>query len=358
MTNRRDAGESRPDKNMKAPRETLYDVLGIPRDAKRGEIVRACQRLAAELRQDTTPPDRRREARIHEAFEVLTDETRRAEYDGTLVLATRNPDRRRIGVIAGVVAALAAVAAYLFLAQGAPSAKAGRTVKEIQADVVSSVGRVRSIDLSGKAVSTGLAFTVAKGVMATTCEGLAPGAQVVVTIGARAVPARIASVDEGLGLCTLAVDGAGSWPLPLVGAEPKVGDKVYAAGVNAAGEVVLTDGVVKRVATDAHVRIVEAAVPAATGDGGRPLLDINGRVVGVATAAQPGGAVRHVMVPSEWAGEYSAPTAVRAPPPGEVSSASPRETGAAAKAPGNPLQGIAEEKARKIQLPQTVPDDL
>jgi transposase len=293
---------------MATSRETHYDALGLPRDAKHGEIVRAHDGLVAEFRKDTTPPDARREARIHEAFEVLSDAERRAEYDRSLVAAPPAPDRRRAVAVAGVLAALVAVSAYLYSGRGGPPPAKGRTAQEIQADVVSSVGRVQSIDLSGKASATGIAFAIANGVMATTCEGLAPGAQIVVTIGTRAVPARIAATDERLGLCKLAVDGAGSWPLRVGGAEPRVGDKVYAADVNPAGEVVLAEGIVKRIAADAQGRIVEAGVPASNASGGRPLLDIQGRVVAVATALQPGGAPRHVIVPAAWAAEAGAVT--------------------------------------------------
>ncbi|MBL0141128.1 MAG: DnaJ domain-containing protein [Betaproteobacteria bacterium] len=291
---------------MGTSRETLYDALGVPRDAKHGEIVRAHDGLVAEFRRDTTPPDPRRETRIREAFEVLSDEERRAEYDRSLAAAPSASDRRPAGAIAAVLTALVALAAYLYLGRGAPSLPAGRTVQEIESDVVNSVGRVQSIDLSGTATATGLAFTIANGVMATTCEGLAPGAQIVVTIGKRTVPARIAMADEGLGLCKLAVDGAGSWPLRVGGTEPKVGDKVYAADVNSAGDVVLTEGFVKHIAAESQVRIVDAGFPAASGNGGRPLLDNQGRVVAVATASQLGGAARHVIFPAAWAAEASA----------------------------------------------------
>jgi hypothetical protein len=65
--------------------------------------------------------------------------------------------------------------------------------------------------------------------------------------------------------------------------------------------VVLVEGKVKRVVTEAQARIVEAGVPVAAGMGGRPLLDVQGRVVAVATASQPAGDARHVAVPAGWA---------------------------------------------------------
>lgn len=294
---------------MTAPRESLYEALGVAPDARPGEIVRAYERLAADFALDTTPPDPRREARIREAFQVLADEAKRAQYDRSLasgVAPAHAGDRTRIVAMAGLAAALVVALAWYFSGPGEAPGKPGRPASEIQAEVGGSVGRVRAIDLSGRAAETGIAFTVAKGVMATTCDGLAPGAQIVVTIGSRAVPARIAEADESLGLCKLALEGAGSWPVPFAGGGPGVGERVYAAGLGATGEVVLAEGVVKRVATEGALRIVEAAVPVVPAMGGRPLLDAQGRVVGVASAAQPGGAARHVAVPAGWATEKPA----------------------------------------------------
>jgi DnaJ domain/Trypsin-like peptidase domain len=292
---------------MAAPRESLYDVLGVSPGARPIDIARAYEQLVAEFAKDTTPPDPRREARIREAYNVLSDEQRREEYDRLLLAPPPEPaiDRRKAWALGGIAAAIVAAAGYVVFGRGAAPAKPGRPVAEIQADLVPSLGRVESFDISGKATSTGLAFTIASGVMATTCEGLASGAQVVVTIGTRAVPARVSASDEALGLCKLAVDGAGSWPLSA-GAEPKPGDRVYAAGVSGAGEVVLAEGRVKRVVTQGQARIVEAGVPVAPAMGGRPLLDVQGRVVAVATATQPGGDARHVTVPPGWADESPA----------------------------------------------------
>lgn len=287
---------------MAAPRESLYEALGVSPGARPIDIVRAYEQLVAEFRKDTTPPDPRREARIREAYQVLSDEQRRAEYDRLLQAPPPPPafDRRKAWVLGGVAAVIVVAAGYFAFGRSAAPAKPGRSVAEIQADLVPSLGRVESFDISGKATPTGFAFTIANGVMATTCEGLASGAQVVVTIGTRPVPARVSASDEALGLCRLAVDGAGSWPVPT-GAEPKPGDKVYAAGVSGAGEVVLVEGKVKRVFGEAQARFVEAGVPVAAGMGGRPLLDVQGRVVAVATAVQPGGDARHVTIPAGWA---------------------------------------------------------
>jgi hypothetical protein len=177
---------------------------------------------------------------------------------------------------------------------------ATRPVAEIHAEASRSVGRMQAFDLSGRSVATGIAFAVAPGVMATACEGLAPGAQVVVRVGTRDVPARLEAADEALGLCRLAVDGAASWPLPG-GPAPRAGDTVYAVGLNGAGEVELAPGQVKRVFAQGDRSVVEASVPLPAGHGGRPLLDADGRLVAAAVASPAGGAPVNVALPAGWA---------------------------------------------------------
>ena len=352
-------GKLFPTANSAMPPETLYDALGVARDARHADIVRAYDRLSAEFHKDSSPPDPRREARIREAFEALSDEGSRAAYDEILAFDAAASKRKRVVAIAGIATAAAVVAtgAWLYLRRDSSQEKARLAVMEFHAEVVNSVGRVQSIDMSGKATPTGLAFTVAKGFMATTCEGLSPGSQLVVTIGTRPVPARIAMADEALGLCKLAVDGAGSWPLRVGSSQPRAGDKVYAVDVNTTGDAVLVEGAVKRVTAVAPAVYVEASVPVAAGMGGRPLLDRHGRVVAVATARQPGAPARHVFLPPGWGAESPPPAPAAAPSPAEPSPSQPDEAARPA-ASNDPVQRRAEEIARKLRPPPTVPDDL
>lgn len=338
--------------------ETHYDTLGVAEDASPGEIARAYQRLDAQFDKDTTPPDPRRRARIQKAYEVLFDTARREEYDDSLPARSAAPARRSLVAMGVAGVAALGVAAYFLAGRMATPETGGRPGQQFRAEVDRSVGRVQAIDIAGNAVTTGMAFTVSEGIMVTACDGLAPGAQIVVLIGTRRAPARISTVDETLGLCKLAVDGAGSWPLAVGGPAPRVGDKVFAPVVNAAGEVALAEGTVKRVAMEGERRIVEASVPAAAGTGGRPLLDAGGRVVAAALAAAPAaGAVRHVVIESAWAQAPPASAMPAAPAPVE----SPPDAAKGPKAPmplPDPVQRRAEELARKLRPPPTVPDDI
>jgi len=283
---------------------TLYDALGLDREARPGEIRRAHDRLVAEFGLDTTPPDPRREALIREAFAVLSDPQRRAEYDRSLETSAAAPPaprgRKAIAFGAAAAVVVVALAAWLFGGRSPDPTVAAKPVAEILAEASRSVGRMQAFELSGNPVATGVAFAVAPGMMATACQGLAPGAQVVVRIGSREVPARMDAADEALGLCRLAVDGAGSWPL-REGPAPRAGDKVYAVGLSGAGEVQLAEAQVKRVFSEGGRSVVDAGIAVPAGHGGRPLLDAGGRIVAAAVTPPGGGTAVHVVIPPGWA---------------------------------------------------------
>lgn len=61
----------------------LYGVMGVPRDATRGEIKAQYRRLAKEIHPDrgTGRGSREGMARLNLAYEVLSDPSRREEYD-------------------------------------------------------------------------------------------------------------------------------------------------------------------------------------------------------------------------------------------------------------------------------------
>ncbi len=61
-----------------------YDILGVPRGASNEEIKKAFRRLARQYHPDLNPGDKEAEERfkdINEAYEVLSDETKRVQYE-------------------------------------------------------------------------------------------------------------------------------------------------------------------------------------------------------------------------------------------------------------------------------------
>lgn len=332
----------------------LYEVLGVPRNAKNTDIGRAHNRLVREYQKETAPPDPRRDALLGEAFETLTDPDRRDAYDASLVVRRAKSGGKLVGVAVLLAVVLGGAGFYFLQRASVPQQKPGRASHEILADAQRSVGRLQSIDVSGKTTPVGLAFAIEENVMASTCAGVTPGAQLTVSMVARNASARVTTTDIELGLCKIAVDGAGSWPLPISGAEPRAGEKVYAPKVSPTGEVALAEGTVKRVVAEPKGRIIEVTMAISPDNGGGPLLDRFGRVVGVANVDG-----RHMAFPAAWAApdrERAKPQPA-APEPALATAASP-------EAPGAPKGMIdipasrREELGKAFRPPPNVPDDL
>src|SRR4249920_2149996 len=65
------------------PRD-YYEVLGVQRDATDDQIKKAYRKLARQFHPDRNPGDKQAETRFKEAqdaYEVLSDKTKRANYD-------------------------------------------------------------------------------------------------------------------------------------------------------------------------------------------------------------------------------------------------------------------------------------
>lgn len=352
---------------MPNPQPTLYAVLGVKPSARHHEIGLAYNRLVAARHREDAPPDRKADARLREAFEVLSDLDRRATYDKQLAAARLKPafGAGQATLAAVVVVALAGTLYYFTIKRPADAAArvVGRTPAEIAAAATSAVGRLFATDMSGQSRPMGLAFAIEPGVMVASCDSVTPNSQLAVNLNSRQVPARVTMTDESLGLCKLEVDGAGTWPLSVSSAEARVGDVVYGASMNAVGEVVLKEGRVQRVVPAVRGKNIESTVPANPEAAGAPLLDVYGRVIAVATRTD--GTQRHVVIPAGWT---DAPRPTGAPAPSAPASAAPVAAPDAAapavqpapampNAPGSFTPERAERLQKAFRPPPNIPAD-
>lgn len=317
--------------------KTHYQVLGLKPDAKHTEIGIAYQRLMGKRRAETAPPDPKLDARIQEAYEVLSDVEQREYYDAELrAKALRQPVRKG-PIVAGVLLAAAlGVAAWIFLAPSDSERLEAGAPDRIAQAAAPAVGRIERLHVSGAAQASGIAFSIEEGVMVTSCRDLAPGTQLVVTLLGRRVPVAVRETDEATALCQLTAPDTGSWPLQFTAITPNPGDRVYTTRVNPRGEVALQEGTVRRVMDTPQGRIVQASIRVGAEGAGAPLFDTQARVIAIATL-MPDGTEAYLMPPEAWRGPMT-------------------DRSAASKAADEAAQREAQQAHEDAQKPKPVDD--
>jgi hypothetical protein len=286
-------------------KETLYDVMNLPRDAGPHDIDRAWNRYRAQMRNESTPPDPRRDALMRHAYETLTDPYKREAYDADLrrespVLRASKRSPRMVATVAVlVVAALGAAAYAVYSTQRTPvkPAVVTRPIAEIQDMVTRAVGRVQGVDLGGKEATLGVAFAIEPGVMAAACTGLSPDKEALILSPPRRWSARVTQFDPR-GLCRLEVHGGAAFPLTLTSAIPAHRADVFMVEVGPQGNASVRQAYVTRVDPREGGTVV-TNLPLKEANLGAPLLDGDGRVVAVAVPQASGGAA-YLITPRKW----------------------------------------------------------
>lgn len=332
---------------MANPKKSLYEILGVSRDANELDIGIAHQRRVAEL-QRAAPPDPGAQVLLHEAFEVLSNPKRRAAYDASLLSAAEKaaaaqqaepdlvlegeeeaPNRRKIiaGAAAAVVVLLIVIVVFAMrggekAAPPPPVAEAPKPpppppppVKLSSAQLLTrankSTGQVMSYEMSGRAVPVSLALTVQPGTMVTTCHGIPGNSQLVVKIGAESNSAMLDVTDEVLDLCRMAITGLNAPALKVAADEAKAGDNVFVLGANAKGEMALTEGSVKALRGSPNGKLLELSMPIAAAGSGGAVFNEYGELVGIATTSQKQGAGLNIALPASALAQMRTRTAAQ-----------------------------------------------
>lgn len=319
---------------MGPPKRTLYQILGIARDANPIDVGLAHEMRMAELRR-AVPPDPSGTALVQQAYEILSNPARREAYDAQLLtIAERNaaasqaetdleigeeaPPKRKLPVVPIAIGAVVGAVA-LFLALRSPVTPAPaetvqpvaaqpepppppkeRNAGEIVADVSTSGGMLLGYAMSGAVQPIGMAMAIDTGTMVTTCHGIAVGAKLVVRVGKEQLPADLTITDETLDLCRLAVAGFTTPPLRVATEEPRAGDRIFLVGANARGEFVATEGSVKALRKVPAGRVIELSIPVSPNGSGGGVFDRYGKLVGIATTPHAHGPGLQVALPATW----------------------------------------------------------
>lgn len=314
---------------MAHPKKTLYEILGVPRDANRLDIGLAHERRVKEM-QRAVPSDPSAEALVQQAFEVLGNEKRRAAYDAQLLTAAERsaaaeqattdleigedeePRRKLPLVPIGIAVAVAAVALFVMLRPAPvapppeplvaaakpppppPPPPKPRDALEVLGSSAASVGRLMVYSMSGAATPIGLAVSTEPATMLTTCHAIPAGGKLVASVGRDQFPADLTITDEALDLCRLSVPGHTTPPLKLSAEEPKAGDKIFTLALDGKGELTATDGTVKAM----RGTLIEMTTPVAATSTGGGVFDQYGALIGIATARHDYGPNVHIAIPA------------------------------------------------------------
>ena len=318
---------------MAQPKKTLYDILGVARDASAQDIAAAYERRKGSL-ESTPSADPNVANVVRQAYDVLRDPRRRASYDASLAGAAQRaaaepqiviepgdePGERKRPWIPIAAGALLLVAVLFLLVRPsrtpppAPAAEAPAAVAtaeapkpaalrersgaEIMADASTSGGPLLSYSMSGQSTPVGIAISAEQGMMVTTCHSIPAGTKLVVRVGAESYPADLLITDETLDLCKLQVANFGTPPVKLAGEEPKAGDKIFTVGVNAKSEPAVTEGTVKQILATTEGRLIELSMPIGQYSSGGGVFDRYGRLVGIATVQHKSGL--SIALPAAW----------------------------------------------------------
>ena len=272
-----------------ASNPSLYDILGVGRNAKNTDINRAYAKLKKEMERESSIPNPRLAALVKIAYETLSDPDKRAEYDASLgVLGKPKKKGVDVGLVTIVVGAIAVIggAAWYFLRPKPAVERPPEVVlapQQVVDEVAPYVGRVRAAFMSGEVRELGGAVAIAANEMLTPCHGMAPGAQLTVRLGNDWVKADVARANDAMDVCTLAVNGARGG-LKVRSTLPNAKEMLQAVLLTAAGGVQALQVNLEKAIEDANGPLFKLKAGTEIPNG-TPVFDSKGRFVGLVTAS-------------------------------------------------------------------------
>ncbi len=179
-----------------------------------------------------------------------------------------------------------------FLGSAAQSAVEPSARKIVQ-KTLPSVVLLLMEDAHGQQISLGSGFFVRDGVIAAglhIIEGAHKGYYKHVARKKKYPLAGVVAIDRAHDLVLLAAPGARATPLLLGDSDDvAVGDSIYAVGNPRGYEGTFSQGIVSGIREADSRTLLQITAPVSQGSSGGPVLDANGRVIGMAMATHGGG---------------------------------------------------------------------
>ena len=184
------------------------------------------------------------------------------------------------------------------------SSSEAQVVRQIAQRALSSVVLLVMADPSGQPVALGSGFFVRQGVVATNyhvIEGAASGYAKGVGQQAKHDILGVVAADGERDLALLSVAEQTSKALPLGDStKAAVGDKVYAVGNPRGLEGTFSEGIMSGIRQIGPDTVLQITAPISPGSSGGPVLDSEGKAIGVATATYSGGQNLNFAIPASY----------------------------------------------------------
>jgi hypothetical protein len=174
------------------------------------------------------------------------------------------------------------------------------TPVEIAQQAFKSVAFITLNDAVGATVAIGSGYVIANGLLVTNLHVVADGESAFVRLVGqeRTYPVQgVVAFDEINDLALLAVAGIEAPSLAPRGEAPQIGERVYAVGNPSGLEGTFSEGIVSGLRDGDGKSLIQITAPISPGSSGGPVLDSEGRVIGVAVSTLRTGQNLNFAVP-------------------------------------------------------------
>ena len=331
---------------------TLYQILGVSRDASTVEVEAAFRERMAEFKERTYAGTHSQDD-VREAYRVLSNVNVRTDYDETLprlkqahdaqseggfptwikfalpfvlvvaifswmkLRAPREPvitvksvtrvEAQKVSNDEPVDTAPAPAPAPITVA-AAPMGAPG-TAEDVFATASPSIARVRAVDATGQKVSQGSGVVISPGVIITNCHVTTDSADITVKVGNGEYRAAVTLADEELDLCRLSVGGLDAPSVTVSTVKSlRTGQRVFAIGAPQGLELTISEGIVSSLREFPQGTVIQTTAAISPGSSGGGLFDAGGRLVGVVTFQHRFGQNLNFALPADWINEMQART--------------------------------------------------